>query len=152
VVPIRTVLILNGPNLNMLGTREPEIYGCETLADIEAACRERAAALGLALDFRQSNAEDELVSWIQAARGSTSGIILNAGAYTHTSVAVLDALQASGVPVVEVHISNIYRREAFRHHSYISGVAEGVICGFGGQGYLFALEAMAEIVARERGD
>ncbi len=152
MVPTRTVLILNGPNLNMLGTREPEIYGRETLADIEAACRERAAALGLALDFRQSNAEGELVGWIQAARGSASGIILNAGAYTHTSVAVLDALQASGVPVVEVHISNIYRRESFRHHSYISGVAEGVICGFGGQGYLFALEAVAGIVARERGD
>ncbi len=148
----RTVLILNGPNLNMLGTREPQIYGRETLADIEAACAARATALGLDIDFRQSNTEGELVGWIQAARGSAAGIILNAGAYTHTSVAILDALQACDVPVIEVHLSNIYRRESFRHHSYISGVAEGVICGFGGQGYLLALEAMEGIIERGQDD
>ena len=148
----RTVLILNGPNLNMLGTREPEIYGRETLADIEAACATKATALGLGIDFRQSNTEGELVGWIQAARGSAAGVILNAGAYTHTSVAILDALQACDVPVIEVHLSNIYRRESFRHHSYISGVAEGVICGFGGQGYLLALEAMAGIIERGQDD
>lgn len=152
MVPTRAVLILNGPNLNMLGTREPEIYGRETLADIQAACEEQVKALGLEIDFRQSNTEGELVGWIQAARESAAGIILNAGAYTHTSVAILDALQASGLPIIEVHLSNIFRRESFRHHSYISGVAEGVICGFGGQGYLLALEAMAGIVARGRDD
>jgi 3-dehydroquinate dehydratase-2 len=143
-----TVLVLNGPNLNMLGTREPEIYGSQTLADIEAMARERAADLGLALDFRQSNSEGELVTWIQEARLGADAIIINAGAYSHTSVAILDALQAFKGPIIEVHLSNIYKREAFRHHSYVSGVALGVICGLGAKGYLLALDAVADKVAR----
>ena len=142
------VLVLNGPNLNMLGKRQPEIYGRETLADIEAACRAEAKSLDLALDFFQSNHEGALVDRIQQAREANSGIIINAGAYTHTSVALLDALNAAEKPVIEVHLSNIYRREEFRHHSYISPVAVGVICGFGSQGYLLALRAMARLVAR----
>jgi 3-dehydroquinate dehydratase II len=142
-----TVLILNGPNLNMLGVRQPEIYGRETLGDIEVACREQAAELGLQVDFRQSNYEGEIVEWIHEARDNADGIIINAGALTHTSVAVLDALKLCELPVVEVHLSNIYAREAFRHHSYISPTARGVLCGFGPRGYLFALEAMADYVA-----
>ncbi len=138
-----TILVLNGPNLNLLGSREPEIYGAESLADIEAGMRERAAELGCDIDFRQSNLEGELVSWIQDARGEASAIIINAGAYSHTSVAILDALKAVDLPVYEVHLSNIYQREAFRHHSHISTVAKGVICGFGSKGYHFALEAAA---------
>ncbi len=137
------ILILNGSNLNMLGVRQPEIYGRTTLADIEALCRERAAALGLELEFRQSNHEGELVTWIQQARDNADGIIINAGAYTHTSVAILDALKVAELPVIEVHISNIHAREEFRHHSYISAAATGVIVGLGPQGYLFALEALA---------
>ena len=144
----QTVLVLNGPNLNMLGTREPEIYGTQTLADIEAMVAERAKGLGLTVDFRQSNLEGELVTWIQDARVSSQAIIINAGAFTHTSVAILDALQAFKGPIVEVHLSNIFKREAFRHHSYISGVALGVICGFGAHGYLLALDAVADKVAR----
>lgn len=142
------VLVLNGPNLNMLGKRQPEIYGRETLADIEAACRAEAQALDLSLDFFQSNHEGALVDRIQQAREANSGIIINAGAYTHTSVALLDALNAAEKPVIEVHLSNIYKREEFRHHSYISPVAVGVICGFGSQGYLLALRAMARLVSR----
>ena len=145
-----TVLILNGPNLNMLGTREPEVYGTATLADIEAACGERAGALGLAVDCRQSNSEGELVGWIQTARDSAQGIIVNPGAYTHTSVAILDALLAAGLPIIEVHLSNIHKREAFRHHSYVSAAAQGVICGFGPQGYLMALDAMAAALTESR--
>jgi 3-dehydroquinate dehydratase-2 len=141
-----SVLILNGPNLNMLGVREPSIYGSETLDDIEALCQERAEALGLAVDFRQSNHEGELVSWIQQARTEHDAILINAGAYTHTSVAILDALTLAELPVIEVHLSNIFRREAFRHHSYVSPVAKGVICGFGAQGYLMALDAIARLV------
>lgn len=141
-----TVLVLNGPNLNMLGTREPEIYGHDTLADIEAACRERASELGLDVDFRQSNSEAEMVGWIQGARGAAAGIMINAGALTHTSIALLDALQMVEIPVVEVHLSNIFRREPFRHESYVSKAADGVICGFGANGYLLALQAMAELV------
>ena len=144
----QTVLVLNGPNLNMLGTREPEIYGTQTLADIEAMVADRAKSLGLTVDFRQSNLEGELVTWIQDARVSSQAIIINAGAFTHTSVAILDALQAFNGPIVEVHLSNIFKREAFRHHSYISGVALGVICGFGAHGYLLALDAVADKVAR----
>ena len=143
-----TVLVLNGPNLNMLGTREPEIYGAQTLVDIETMGKDRAKALGLVVDFRQSNHEGELVTWIQDARLAASAIIINAGAYTHTSVAILDALQAFKGPIVEVHLSNIFRREAFRHHSYVSGVATGVICGLGAKGYLLALDAVADKVAR----
>lgn len=137
------VLVLNGPNLNLLGTREPDIYGRETLADIEAACRKRAKPLGLTLDFRQSNDEAELIGWIQGARGKAAGIVINAAAFTHSSIAILDALAATDLPVVEVHLSNIYRREPFRHHSYVSRAAIGVICGFGGFGYVLALEAIA---------
>jgi 3-dehydroquinate dehydratase II len=140
------MLVLNGPNLNMLGVREPAIYGRETLSDIEAACSARASSLGFALEFRQSNLEGELVSWIHEARGRQGGILINAGAYTHTSVALLDALQIAELPVIEVHLSNIYRREAFRHHSYISPVARGVICGFGSHGYVLAVEALARIL------
>jgi 3-dehydroquinate dehydratase-2 len=145
-----TILILNGPNLNLLGTREPEIYGRETLADIEQACRTKAEALGLGLRFLQDNSEGQLVSWIHQARERDAGIVINAGAYTHTSIAVHDALNAVALPVIEVHLSNIFRREAFRHHSYVSTVAQGVICGFGGQGYVLALDAMARLIAARR--
>ncbi len=141
-----TVLILNGPNLNLLGQRQPEIYGHGTLADIETACSARAGELGLAIDFRQSNHEGELVTWIQESRGSHAGIVVNPGALSHTSVALLDALLASDLPVVEVHLSNIHRREAFRHHSYASQAAAGVICGFGAQSYLMALDGIAPLI------
>ncbi len=137
------VLILNGPNLNMLGTRQPEVYGTATLADIEAACQARAPALGLAVECRQSNSEGELIGWIQAARNEAQAVIINPGAYSHTSVAILDALLAVDLPIVEVHLSNIHRREEFRHHSYVSKAAQGVICGFGARGYIMALEALA---------
>jgi 3-dehydroquinate dehydratase-2 len=144
----KPVLVLNGPNLNMLGKRQPEIYGRATLADVEKACKAEAGRLGLAIEFAQSNHEGALVDRIQAAREENSAIVLNAGALTHTSVALLDALNAAELPVVEVHISNIYRRESFRHHSYISPVAVGVIAGLGVQGYLFALQALARILTR----
>ncbi|MEJ1994059.1 MAG: type II 3-dehydroquinate dehydratase [Limibacillus sp.] len=140
----RSVLLLNGPNLNLLGTREPDVYGSTTLAEIEAACAERAGALGLTLEARQSNHEGELVSWIQEARQSHAAIVMNPGAFTHTSVAILDALQAYEGMVVEVHLSNIHRRESFRNHSYVSLAASGVIMGLGATGYLLALEAVAE--------
>jgi 3-dehydroquinate dehydratase II len=141
-----TILVLNGPNLNLLGLREPEIYGHETLSDIEEACLELAAELDLSLDFRQSNHEGQLVDWIHEARQTADGIILNAGGYSHTSIALLDALNAAALPVVEVHLSNIYRREEFRHNSYISRAARGVICGFGGHGYELALAAIARLL------
>lgn len=141
-----TILILNGPNLNMLGVREPEIYGRDTIADIEAACAERAAELDLEIDFRQSNHEGQLVDWIQEARQSADGIVINPAGFTHTSVAIHDAIKLAGVPVIEVHLSNIHRREAWRHHSYISLAADGVIMGLGSQGYLLALDAMARIL------
>ena len=142
----RTILILNGPNLNLLGTREPEIYGRTTLEDIKAASAARATAAGLTVDFRQTNDEGELVSSIQSGRGTAAGIIINAAAYTHTSVAILDALLACGLPVIEVHLSNIFKREEFRHHSFISRAATGVICGFGAQGYELAIDAMATLL------
>lgn len=142
----KPVFILNGPNLNLLGLREPEIYGRQTLADVERVSRARADALGLPVEFRQSNHEGELISWIQDAREGASGIILNAGALTHTSVGILDALVAVDRPVIEVHLSNIFSREAFRHHSYVSTAAVGVICGLGVQGYELALEAMSNIL------
>jgi 3-dehydroquinate dehydratase II len=145
---LRTIFILHGPNLNLLGVREPSVYGHDTLADIEERCLARASALDLQIDFRQSNHEGQLVDWIQEARESADGIILNAGALTHTSVAVLDALSAAGLPVIEVHLSNIFRRESFRHHSYVSLVATGVICGLGAQGYERALDALANLIER----
>jgi 3-dehydroquinate dehydratase II len=140
----KLITILNGPNLNMLGVREPAVYGHETLDDVKRRCEARALQLGLAIDFRQSNLEGELVSWIQEARGKASGLIINAGGYTHTSVAILDALQAVDLPAIEVHLSNIFRRDAFRHHSYISLGVKGVICGLGARGYELALEAIAD--------
>jgi 3-dehydroquinate dehydratase-2 len=140
----KRVLVLNGPNLNMLGTREPATYGSQTLDDIEGLCRAEADKLALAVDFRQSNHEGELVTWIQQALGSFDAIVVNAGAYSHTSVAIHDALRAVGLPVIEVHLSNIYAREPFRHHSHISAVATGVICGLGAAGYRLALHALAE--------
>lgn len=140
------VLILNGPNLNLLGEREPAVYGRTTLADIEKSCGRHAKGVGLAVDFRQSNHEGELVTWIQEARRRHQAIVINAGAYSHTSVAILDSLQAFAGPIVEVHLSNIFRREAFRHHSHVSAAARGVICGFGATGYLLALDALAELL------
>jgi len=140
------VLVLNGPNLNLLGEREPATYGRTTLADIEKSCRRHAKGLGLAVDFRQSNHEGELVTWIQEARRVNAAIIINAGAYSHTSIAILDALQAFERPILEVHLSNIFRREPFRHHSHVSTVAQGVICGLGATGYLLALSAVAELL------
>lgn len=142
----RTVLFLNGPNINMLGKREPHIYGRNTLAEIEAAVRRRAGELGVAINFWQTNDQGELVTWIQQARGSADLIVLNAGAYTHTSVAVLDALTASEKPVIELHLSNNFRREGFRHLSYVSKAARGVIEGFGAQGYLTALDAAVRLL------
>jgi 3-dehydroquinate dehydratase II len=144
-----TVFILNGPNLNLLGVRDPSIYGGDTLGDIEERCTARAASLDLEIDFRQTNHEGQLVDWIQEARESADGIILNAGAFTHTSVAVLDALAAAELPVIEVHLSNIFRRESFRHHSYVSLAATGVICGLGAQGYELALDAIARLIEDE---
>lgn len=143
----RNILILNGPNLNLLGTREVDIYGSQTLADIEADCRNHAKGLGLGVDFRQSNSEAELVDWIQGARGTADGVILNAGAYTHTSIAILDALRALEVPVIEVHLSNIFQREPFRAESYVSRAAKGIIAGLGAHGYLLALDALNQLTA-----
>lgn len=148
---VKPVYILNGPNLNLLGTREPEIYGSETLSTITKRCEARAKVLGLVIEMRQSNVEGELVCWIQEAGKEASGIIMNAAAYTHTSLALHDALKATTVPIVEVHLSNIYRREPFRHNSFVSPAALGVICGFGGQGYEFALEALAAVLGTDVG-
>ena len=142
----KTVLILNGPNLNLLGSREPETYGRQTLDEVEAACRGLAEALGLGLGFRQSNHEGELVDWIQDARQEADAIIINPAAYSHTSVALLDALNAFEGPVIEVHISNIHRRESFRHHSHVSRRADGVIAGCGTEGYLLALRRIAGLL------
>jgi 3-dehydroquinate dehydratase II len=147
-----TVFILNGPNLNLLGVREPAVYGHDTLADIEERCLARAAALDVQIEFRPTNHEGQLVDWIQEARESADGIILNAGALTHTSVAIFDALSAAGLPVIEVHLSNIFRRESFRHHSYVSLAANGVICGLGPQGYELALDAVASLIEGEAGE
>ena len=137
------ILVLNGPNLNVLGRREPDIYGAETLEDIEAACATAAKQAGCELDFRQSNSEADLIGWVQAAADDAAAIIINAGAYSHTSIALQDALRLVSGPIIEVHLSNIYRRETFRHHSYVSAVATGVVCGFGAHGYVFAIEAAA---------
>jgi 3-dehydroquinate dehydratase-2 len=142
----RIVFLINGPNLNLLGQRQPDLYGRETLADVEAAARDRGMALGLEVEPFQSNAEHELIGRIQAARGQAAAIVINPGAYTHTSVAILDALSAFEGPVIEVHISNIHRRESFRHHSYVSLRADGVIAGCGTQGYLLALDRVARLL------
>lgn len=144
----KPVFVLNGPNLNLLGLRQPEIYGRETLEDVADACSALAEELGLAVRFHQSNHEGALVDWIHQARGEASGIIINPAAYTHTSVAILDALNAFEGPVLEVHISNVHRREAFRHHSYVSLRAEGVIAGFGTEGYSLALRRMKTLVSK----
>jgi 3-dehydroquinate dehydratase-2 len=140
------IFILNGPNLNLLGKREPALYGTGTLADIEKLCVARGKELGLAVDFRQDNREGVLVDWIQEAGDKAKGIVLNAGAYTHTSIAIHDAIRGTGLPVIEVHLSNIFARERFRHHSFVSPVAKGVICGLGPQGYTLALEALQTII------
>ncbi len=142
----KAVLVLNGPNLNLLGQRQPEIYGYETLAGVEAACRALAEPAGLALQFHQSNREYELIDWVQQARGQTDGIIINPGAFSHTSIAILDALNAFDGHVLEVHVSNIHRREGFRHHSYVSHRADGVIAGFGVEGYELAVRRMISLL------
>jgi 3-dehydroquinate dehydratase II len=142
----RLVYILNGPNLNLLGKRQPAIYGRETLADVEEACRHVATELGLKLQFHQSNREYEIIDWIHEARETAAGIVINPAAFTHTSVAILDALNSFDGPVIEVHISNIHKREAFRHHSYVSGRADGVIAGFGTQGYTLAMRRLATLI------
>ncbi len=140
------IYVLNGPNLNLLGTREPAIYGAETLEDIQKRCEQKARELGLRLSFRQSNHEGALVDWIQEARQEAHGILINPGAYSHSSIAIRDALSAVGLPVVEVHLSNIHAREPFRHHSHVSAVAKGVVCGCGPLGYSMGLSALAEWV------
>jgi 3-dehydroquinate dehydratase-2 len=145
------IFVLNGPNLNLLGKREPEIYGRETLADVEAACRAAAARHGMDIRFHQSNREYELIDWIHEAREVAAGIVINPAAFTHTSVAILDALNAFVPPVIEVHISNVHKRESFRHHSYVSLRADGVIAGLGTQGYVLALERLARLIAGKAG-
>jgi len=145
---MKTVFVLNGPNLNLLGTREPQVYGSQTLADVQSLCDRACDANGFDLDFRQSNHEGELVDWLHEAgraqaAGKLAGVILNAGAYTHTSVALHDAIKGAGVTVIELHISNVHAREAFRHHSYISPVAKAVICGLGVNGYALAIAGLA---------
>ncbi len=140
------VAVLNGPNMNMLGMRQPQIYGADTLDDVETLCAETAEALEVAIDFRQSNHEGEIISWVQEFRTRAAGIVINPAGYTTTSIALMDALLASELPVIEVHITNIHAREEFRQHSYVSRVAVGVICGFGIRGYAFALTAMAALL------
>ncbi len=144
------IAVFNGPNINMLGTREPEKYGSTTIDELEALCAETAEELGLAIDFRQTNGEGELITWVQECRGRAAGIIINPAGYTTTSIGLLDALIAVGLPVIEVHITNIHRREEFRHHSFVSKVATGVIAGLGVRGYAMALRAMAEMLETER--
>lgn len=140
------VAVYNGPNLNLLGTRQPELYGRTTLADVEALCQARAAAHGLAVEFRQSNHEGELIDWVQSCRNRAAGIVINPGGLSHTSIALLDALLASDLPVIEVHVTNIHRREAFRHTTITGKAATGIIAGLGPTGYGFAIEAMAGLL------
>lgn len=144
------VLVLNGPNLNLLGVREPEVYGWETLGDIERMLRDRATGLGVEIDFRQSNLEGELVTWVQEARGCIDAILLNAAAYTHTSLALRDAIAASEVPTIEVHISNVHEREGFRHRSRLAGVCVGVITGFGAYSYVLGLDACMNVIVQRK--
>ncbi len=146
---MKPIYILNGPNLNLLGQRQPEIYGRETLEDVAATCETLASELGFPVHFRQSNHEGQLVDWIHEARTSGSGIVINPGAYSHTSIAILDALNTFDGPVIEVHISNIHKREAFRHHSYVSLRADGVIAGCGTLGYQLALRRLAAVLAEK---
>lgn len=147
----RSIYILNGPNLDLLGSREPEIYGPATLDDIKALCLARAHEYGMSVEFRQTNTEGELIEWIHEARGEAAAVILNAGALTHTSVALLDALLALESPVIEVHLSNLWKRETFRHTSYVSPAATGVICGLGAQGYVRAIDALQDILKEQGG-
>ena len=147
---MKPVYVLNGPNLNLLGLREPAVYGSATLADVEARCRAHAGALGLGVEFRQTNIEGELVSWTHEAREKACGIAVNAGAYTHTSIALHDALKAADVPAVELHLSNVHKREAFRHHSAIAAAVNGVICGFGVDSYVLAISALHTIVSANK--
>lgn len=147
---MKTVLVLNGPNLNLLGTREPQVYGSQSLEDVKVLCQSACASHGFALDFRQSNHEGELVDWIHEAgkaqaAGKLAGVVLNAGAYTHTSVALHDAIKGTGIVLIELHISNVHAREAFRHHSFISPVAKAVMAGFGVKGYAMAIAGLAEL-------
>ena len=142
---MQNILILNGPNLNMLGTREPELYGTQTLADVEALCSKHASSLSIKTEFRQSNSESEIIGWVQAAKGAFDGVIINPAGLTHTSVALLDALKILTCPIIEVHISNIFQREEFRQHSYVSKAARGVISGLGAEGYLLALTALSKM-------
>lgn len=142
----KLIYVLNGPNLNLLGKRQPEVYGRETLADVEAACRAQAETLGLEIRFHQSNAEHQIIDWIHEARETAGGIVINAAAFTFTSIAILDALLTCECPIIEVHITNIHRREPFRQHSYISSAASGVMAGFGTQGYLLALQRLARLL------
>jgi len=144
------IMVLNGPNLNLLGTREPEVYGTGTLDDLETLCAETAEGLGIGIEFRQSNLEGELIGWIHEARGRAAGLVINPAAYSHTSIAIMDALAALDIPVIEVHLSNIHQRESFRHHSYVSGVADGVICGLGFAGYRLALIALSDILEEDQ--
>jgi len=143
------IMVLNGPNLNLLGSRQPEVYGTGTLDELETLCAETAEGLGLAIDFRQSNLEGELISWVQEARGRAAGLVINPAGYSHTSIALMDALLAVDLPVIEVHLSNIQAREAFRAHSYVSRAAQGVICGLGFAGYRLALIALSDILEDE---
>jgi 3-dehydroquinate dehydratase-2 len=149
---MKTILVLNGPNLNLLGTREPSVYGAETLADVERLCREEAQKLGVAVECRQSNHEGELIDWIheagrRIAAGDMLGVVFNAGAYTHTSVALHDAIRGANATVIELHITNVHAREPFRHHSYLSPAARGIVVGFGVQGYPIAMQALFRIAA-----
>jgi len=143
------IVVLNGPNINMLGLRQPHLYGSATIDDLEQLCADTGARLGLAIDFRQTNGEGELISWVQECRGKAAGIVINPAGYTTTSIGLMDALLAAEVPVIEVHITNIHRREEFRQHSYVSKVAEGVIAGLGIKGYVLALEALSEMIGMQ---
>jgi 3-dehydroquinate dehydratase-2 len=142
----KSIFVLNGPNLNLLGQRQPDIYGRNTLADVEALCRARAQRHGFDVTFRQSNHEGDVVDWLQEARQEAAGVIINPGAFTHTSIAILDAIVATELPVIEVHISNIHAREEFRRHSYVSTVAKAVLCGFGTEGYGLAIDGLAALL------
>jgi len=148
-MPLPLIAVLNGPNLNLLGSREPTLYGAATIDDLEALCAETAEALDLSIDFRQTNHEGELITWVQECRDKARGIVINPGGYGHTSIALMDALLAVDLPIVEVHLTNIHAREEFRHRSLVSRVAQGVICGLGIRGYGLALTALAEMLLDE---